>query len=98
MPTSSSRWRLPGDSRAGMMGGSRPSPKETSMPAWIRNLAAAVSGRVPTVLTLALLAGLGVWGARNEWKLPSLARLWGRDAARDKEAATVKVLADPANP
>jgi membrane fusion protein, heavy metal efflux system len=46
------------------------------MPSMIRNLAARILGMVPTVLTLALLAVLGVWGARNDWKLGSLSSLW----------------------
>jgi cobalt-zinc-cadmium efflux system membrane fusion protein len=68
------------------------------MPAWIRHVAAAAVTWVPTGLILALLAGLGVWGARNGWRLPSLAHLGGKDAAKGNEEAGIKVVTDPANP
>jgi cobalt-zinc-cadmium efflux system membrane fusion protein len=68
------------------------------MPAWIRNRAPAAVTQLPTVLILALLAGLGVWGARNDWKLPSLGRLWEREAGTGKETAAIRVVADPADP
>ncbi len=43
------------------------------MPPWLWKLARGVASQVPTVLTLALLGGLAVWGARHDWRWPSTA-------------------------
>src|SRR5205807_1892800 len=53
-----------------------------------RSFAAWMAARVPTILILALLGGLAVWGARNHWRFPQLRD----DGARaDKHAGTEKV-------
>jgi cobalt-zinc-cadmium efflux system membrane fusion protein len=54
---------------------------------WIRSAAAKAAAGLPALLTLGLLAAVGVWGARNDWTLPSLAQLWGKPAATNKDAA-----------
>jgi cobalt-zinc-cadmium efflux system membrane fusion protein len=59
--------------------------------AWAR----AVGARIPAVLTLALLGGIGLWGARNDWKLPRVAAASG-EAKSEDESAAVQVLPDPA--
>jgi cobalt-zinc-cadmium efflux system membrane fusion protein len=38
----------------------------------VRKAVVWIAVRLPTALTLALLAGLAVWGSRNDWKLPAL--------------------------
>jgi cobalt-zinc-cadmium efflux system membrane fusion protein len=43
------------------------------MPLWVRHSATWTAGQVPTLLSLAALGGLAVWGAANDWKLPSRA-------------------------
>jgi cobalt-zinc-cadmium efflux system membrane fusion protein len=68
----------------------------------LRDLACGIASLVPTVLTLALLAGLGVWGVRHDWKVPRLGELWGDEVDDDKKKpkSEVKVIvsADPDNP
>src|SRR5262249_49013982 len=46
-----------------------------------------VGRRIPAVLTLALLAGVGVWGPANDWKVPALA---GTPDPEDKEKESEK--------
>jgi cobalt-zinc-cadmium efflux system membrane fusion protein len=60
------------------------------MPGWIRR----VLGHVPAGLTLLLLAALGYWGMRNDWRLPR----WGKDEGAKEEAASVEVVPDPDPP
>jgi cobalt-zinc-cadmium efflux system membrane fusion protein len=60
------------------------------MAAWIRNIGAGIAGHIPTVLTLALLAALAIWGAQTGWKLPPL---WGEP--KDKPEETEKVTVKP---
>jgi cobalt-zinc-cadmium efflux system membrane fusion protein len=69
------------------------------MRSWIWNAAIAIATRIPTFLTLLLLAGVGVWGYWNDWKLPRFAALWGGQEAGDKDAgeAAIKVYPDPAS-
>jgi cobalt-zinc-cadmium efflux system membrane fusion protein len=69
------------------------------MRSWIWTAAAAVVTRIPTFLTLLLLAGLGVWGYWNDWKVPRFAGLWGKEAGENKEPdeAVIKVSLDPAS-
>jgi cobalt-zinc-cadmium efflux system membrane fusion protein len=45
------------------------------MLSFLHRFAIAVAARVPAVLTLAVLAGLWYWGARNDYALPSFASL-----------------------
>src|SRR5262245_31498386 len=45
---------------------------------------------VPTVLVLAGLAALFVWGARTGWKLPSLAELRGKEKEKDPKKGDKK--------
>src|SRR5438309_4163122 len=67
------------------------------MPLWIRDSAAWAVGQVPTLLTLAALGGLAVWGAANDWKLPSRAE--GPAAPADEEAGSkVTTLPDSERP
>jgi cobalt-zinc-cadmium efflux system membrane fusion protein len=68
------------------------------MPVWVRKLAVGALAGFPTLLILALLGGVAVWGARNDWKLPPLASLWGKEAAADKSPAeeAVKVVSGSA--
>jgi cobalt-zinc-cadmium efflux system membrane fusion protein len=44
-------------------------------------------GQVPAVLTLVVLAGIGIWGARNHWKLPSFGGPRAAGAASTPPAA-----------
>ncbi len=63
----------------------------------VKTTVAWVLGQVPTVLTLALLAAVGVWGARNDWQVGPFG---GREAepAADEPADVLKVIPDPARP
>jgi cobalt-zinc-cadmium efflux system membrane fusion protein len=56
-----------------------------------------VAAHGPTVLTLVLLAGLGVWGYWNDWKIPQLASTGGKEGGEKNEAgeAAIKVYPDP---
>lgn len=49
--------------------------EELSMITSMRKLLAVLMSQVPTVLTLAVLAGVFWWGYRWEWKIPSLPQL-----------------------
>jgi cobalt-zinc-cadmium efflux system membrane fusion protein len=62
------------------------------MPPSIRQAAAKISGSIPTILTLALLAALAVLGAANDWEVPSL---WGEKEADSEEDEKVTVKALP---
>ena len=66
------------------------------MASWIRTFAARALAGIPALLTLGLLAGVGVWGALNDWNLPSFARLWGKPdaAANQSPEPTTRVLSD----
>jgi cobalt-zinc-cadmium efflux system membrane fusion protein len=72
------------------------------MLAWMRRVAVWITGQVPTVLTLALLIAVAVWGARHDWKLHGhpLAALWGSDPdPADPPPAMVQVhWDDPKSP
>src|SRR5512143_3141753 len=39
----------------------------------------------PTVLVLLALVGLGIWGHRTGWTVPSLSALWGKSEGPEKE-------------
>ena len=67
------------------------------MPPWIRSSAAWAGTQVPTLLTLAVLAGVALWGSTNDWKVP---HSWGGSAKETKETAeaTIRVVADPSQP
>jgi len=67
------------------------------MPPWIRSSAAWAGTQVPTLLTLAVLAGVALWGSTNDWKIP---HAWGGSAKETKETAeaTIRVVADPSQP
>src|SRR5438270_238614 len=56
------------------------------MPSRIATLLRAAAAQVPTVLTLAALAGIAAWGMRTGWQAPAFAALWGGqpDAAKAK--------------
>jgi cobalt-zinc-cadmium efflux system membrane fusion protein len=53
-----------------------------------------VLGVLPTFLALALLAGVGVWGYFEDWKLPSLATLFAEEK-KDENADWCKEHAAP---
>jgi cobalt-zinc-cadmium efflux system membrane fusion protein len=53
-------------------------------PRW-RSALVAARDHVPTLLVLALLGGVGWWGATHEWTLPSLAKLDPDDEPRKEE-------------
>jgi cobalt-zinc-cadmium efflux system membrane fusion protein len=55
------------------------------MPPWTRSAAAKAAAGLPALVTLGLLAAVGVWGARNDWTLPSFAQLRGKPAATDQD-------------
>jgi membrane fusion protein, heavy metal efflux system len=44
-----------------------------------------LADRVPTLLAMALLVGLGVYGHRSDWKLPRLSSLTGSNAGRSDD-------------
>jgi cobalt-zinc-cadmium efflux system membrane fusion protein len=44
------------------------------MLSWSRRLVAWAGSQLPTLVTLAALVGLAVWGAKNDWKIP---HAWG---------------------
>jgi cobalt-zinc-cadmium efflux system membrane fusion protein len=69
------------------------------MQPWIWKAAVAIATRIPTFLTLLVLAGLGVWGYWSEWKVPRFADLFGKEAGDNKEPdeAAIKVSPDPAS-
>jgi cobalt-zinc-cadmium efflux system membrane fusion protein len=63
------------------------------MPGWIRR----VTHYLPALLTLLALAGVAVWGMRNDWRLPAFGSLWGATPADDGESSEkVQVVPDPA--
>jgi cobalt-zinc-cadmium efflux system membrane fusion protein len=64
------------------------------MPPWLHNLIVWCKNGVPALLTLAALAGVGFWGYRNDWTLPSLAQLGGKSESPEKAEpeATVRVV------
>jgi cobalt-zinc-cadmium efflux system membrane fusion protein len=68
--------------------------KEGLMRGWIRWAAS----HIPGLLTLLALAGVAVWGVRNDWRLPSFAALWGGAADKEDPPETVQVVPDPAPP
>src|SRR5580704_14233674 len=59
----------------------------------VRALLAFLAQQAPTVLVLAGLAGVFVWGSRNEWKLPSPST-WGKK--EEKKEAKPAAGGDPA--
>jgi cobalt-zinc-cadmium efflux system membrane fusion protein len=64
------------------------------MPSRIWTLGAWAASYLPTVLTLALLGGLALWGYHNDWKVPSLAAK-AADPETETAAAAVKVIPEP---
>jgi cobalt-zinc-cadmium efflux system membrane fusion protein len=70
------------------------------MSAWIRKLVLGALAGLPTLLILGVLAGVAVWGARNDWKLPPLPSLWGNEVTPEKadSASAVKVDTTSAGP
>ncbi len=56
---------------------------ETSPPPPRRNVFAFLWGAAPTLLVLAGLAGIGMWGHRVGWKLPKFSELTGGVKARE---------------
>ena len=70
---------------------------EMSPPRRLWGLVSGAAGRLPTVLTLALLAGVAIVCARYDWKLPKFSELRD-DAADDSPATVVKVVLDSSDP
>src|SRR5207302_506783 len=60
--------------------------EEATMPLSIRHSAAWAAGQVPTLLTLAALGGLALWGSLNDWKLPAT-HAESEEASADKESS-----------
>ena len=58
---------------------------------WFRKLARGIASQVPTVLTLALLGGLAVWGAQNDWRWSSGSGSKGTSEEAEK-ADSIKVI------
>jgi multidrug efflux pump subunit AcrA (membrane-fusion protein) len=56
----------------------------------LRKLASMLLGLVPTVLTLALLGGVALWGYKWEWKVPTLPELLNPSAAKKNEETEKK--------
>jgi cobalt-zinc-cadmium efflux system membrane fusion protein len=62
---------------------------------WLRR----VASYIPGLLTLAVLGGVGLWGVRNDWRLPTLAALQGQESStKEEDADAVKVVAMEAPP
>ncbi len=61
-----------------------------------RPFLSAALGYVPTLLTLSLLAGLALWGAHADWKVPEGLRFWAQDAIAPAEPTEegIKVVSD----
>jgi cobalt-zinc-cadmium efflux system membrane fusion protein len=57
----------------------QPAPRSHTSP----GIGSWILGVLPTFLALALLAGVGVWGYFADWKLPSLAKLFGEETKKD---------------
>src|SRR5205085_9422034 len=55
----------------------------------------AFCSHVPTVLVLASLAGVGYWGAANDWTVPKFSSLFSRPEEPEKEPA-ITAIPDPA--
>src|SRR5438552_3426401 len=70
------------------------------MPSRFQSLAATMVSSVPTMLILAALAALGIWGAQNDWKFSRLPMPWGKTTALEEKTPpeTIRVIADPAAP
>jgi cobalt-zinc-cadmium efflux system membrane fusion protein len=51
---------------------------------WMRSFVAWTGGQLPTILTLAALGGLALWGARNDWKLPSSRSASAKETVQEK--------------
>jgi cobalt-zinc-cadmium efflux system membrane fusion protein len=75
-------------------------PKETCMRIRLRAFAGWAVSLVPTLFTLGLLAGLAVWGARHDWKVPRLSELWEDSDDHEPETAQagIKIYPDPDYP
>src|SRR2546423_5380897 len=74
--------------------GSGRSRKEIkSMPPWLRGALVWIAGQIPTILTLAALVGLALWGAANDWKLPHQNSA-GKEKEKEGVKETVEVLLD----
>jgi multidrug efflux pump subunit AcrA (membrane-fusion protein) len=59
------------------------------MSALFRRIPTALAGQVPTILVLAALVGLGIWGDRNEWKVgPFRAKAEPERPKEEEKAAT----------
>ncbi len=51
-----------------------------------------IASHVPAGLTFLLLGGLGLWGVRNDWRVP----YWGKeDSSTEEVPSTVEVVPDP---
>jgi cobalt-zinc-cadmium efflux system membrane fusion protein len=55
----------------------------------VRNLGDRTLGWIPTLLTLGLLGGLALWGAKNEWRLPGSSSAAAADP--DAEPGSIQV-------
>jgi cobalt-zinc-cadmium efflux system membrane fusion protein len=67
------------------------------MPSRIWKVAAVIAARIPTFLTLVLLAGLGLWGYLNDWKVPRFGGTAKEGGDEDAGETAIKVYPDPAS-
>jgi cobalt-zinc-cadmium efflux system membrane fusion protein len=69
------------------------------MAPWVWSLARRAGSRAPAFLTVAALAGLALWGWRNDWKLsPSSPAGRSAEAREGSDEPAVKVVAVPPGP
>jgi cobalt-zinc-cadmium efflux system membrane fusion protein len=60
----------------------------------VGGVAGWIADRIPALLTLALLASLGIWGARNDWKVPALGGVADPEEKEKEKTESVKVVRD----
>jgi cobalt-zinc-cadmium efflux system membrane fusion protein len=65
------------------------------MAPWARSLAAWAVGRIPTLLSLAALFGLAVWGIAYDWKIPRFSTLTGQDRGESEEGPKTTIQTVP---
>jgi cobalt-zinc-cadmium efflux system membrane fusion protein len=68
------------------------------MPSWIQRLLGLVAGGLPTVLVLAVLAGVAAWGSKNEWTLGNRKPTPKEDEEKETDARKAGVEAEKVEP
>jgi cobalt-zinc-cadmium efflux system membrane fusion protein len=56
-----------------------PARRRSFMSSRVRTVLVEIARRVPTLLVLAGLAAVGIWGHNNDWKIPAFAALFKKD-------------------